>query len=180
MNEEKERYYSVIDCNGNFELRDYECGKTIHSLFELDDLLNQQDKQIKALNTKLVEKMELSAERRQIIEDLTIENKQQFKRIRESEEEIERIKEINLYNKDLAQNSIRDALVLIQENQQLKQSQKQLVIDELEKIKEFCETFKYRDNDYDFVIVKAKPGIRCVPGLYKQIDYQIKQLEVEL
>lgn len=49
MNEEKERYYSVIDCNGNFELRDYECGKTIHSLFELDDLLNRQDKCIKEL-----------------------------------------------------------------------------------------------------------------------------------
>lgn len=46
---EKERYYSLIDHNGNFELRDYECGKTIHSLFELDDLLNQQDKQIKEL-----------------------------------------------------------------------------------------------------------------------------------
>ena len=47
---EKERYYSVIDCNGNFELRDYECGKTIHSLFELDDLLNRQDKCIKELD----------------------------------------------------------------------------------------------------------------------------------
>lgn len=51
--EEKERYYSLIDNNGNFELRDYECGKTIHSLFELDDLLNQQDKRIKELEEEI-------------------------------------------------------------------------------------------------------------------------------
>lgn len=50
---EKERYYSLIDHNGNFELRDYECGKDIHSLYELDDLLNQQDKRIKELETLL-------------------------------------------------------------------------------------------------------------------------------
>ena len=47
--EEKERYYSLIDNNGNFELRDYESNKNIHSLYELDDLLNQQDKEIKQL-----------------------------------------------------------------------------------------------------------------------------------
>ena len=47
--EEKERYYSLIDNNGNFELIDYESNNDIHSLYELDDLLNQQDKRIKEL-----------------------------------------------------------------------------------------------------------------------------------
>ncbi len=47
---EKERYYSVIDYyKGDIEVRDYESGKTLHSLYELDDLLNQQDKHIKKL-----------------------------------------------------------------------------------------------------------------------------------
>ena len=47
---EKERYYSVIDYyKGYIEVRDYESGKTLHSLFELDDLLNQQDKHIKKM-----------------------------------------------------------------------------------------------------------------------------------
>lgn len=52
-------------------------------------VLNQQNKQIKELNTKLVEEMELSAERRQIIEDLTIENNQQDKEIEELNEKLQ-------------------------------------------------------------------------------------------
>lgn len=46
---EKERYYSLFDYNGSIEVRDCERGKTIHFLFELDDLLNQQDNRIKKL-----------------------------------------------------------------------------------------------------------------------------------
>lgn len=72
MNEENERYYSVIDCNGNFELRDYECGKTINSLFELDDLLNQKDKRIKELEALLRElnlDFEQTKERLQALQD---------------------------------------------------------------------------------------------------------------
>lgn len=50
---EKERYYSLYDYGGSIEVRDRERGKTIHSLFELDDLLNQQDKRIKELELLL-------------------------------------------------------------------------------------------------------------------------------
>lgn len=74
---EKERYYSVIDCNGNFELRDYECGKTIHSLFELDDLLNQQDKRIKeleALTRELNLDFEQAKERLQALQNYYTES----------------------------------------------------------------------------------------------------------
>lgn len=46
---ENERYYSVIDNNGNIEVRDYESNRTINSLFDLDELLNEQDFQIKKL-----------------------------------------------------------------------------------------------------------------------------------
>ena len=87
--EEKERYYSLIDCNGNFELRDYGSNREFHSLYELDDLLNQQDKRIKEL-----------------------------------EEKVNRISEINLYNRDLAKNSIKDVIGLRQENRTLKEQLK--------------------------------------------------------
>lgn len=174
MNEEKERYTW------------FGCGCCVDNQDNLNivnciERLNQQDKQIKALNTKLVEEMELSAERRQIIEDLTIENKQQFKRIRESEKEIERIKEINLYNKDLAQNSIRDVLVLIQENQQLKQSQKQLAIKELEKLRPLITRQAYicggkaTENE----IVEANAYNRCLEDIRDILHNQIKQLEAQ-
>lgn len=97
--EEKERYYSLIDNNGNFELRDYERGTEIYSTFELDDLLNQQDKKIKTLKTKL-------------------EDRKRFC--------ISRVKcQQNLINK------------LLEENNQLQQSQKQLAISELEKVRDF-------------------------------------------
>lgn len=46
---EKERYYSLYDYGGSIEVRDRERGKTIHFLFELDDLFNQQDNRIKRL-----------------------------------------------------------------------------------------------------------------------------------
>ena len=51
----KERFYSLIDHNGNFELRDYESNREIHSLFELDDFLNEQAQRITDLETKLAE-----------------------------------------------------------------------------------------------------------------------------
>ena len=45
-----EKYYSVIDnSNGNIEVRDYESNRIFNSLFELDELLNEQDFQIKKL-----------------------------------------------------------------------------------------------------------------------------------
>lgn len=53
-NMEKERYYSLIDHNGNFELRDYESNRTIRSLFELDDLLNEQDAEIEKLKQDVI------------------------------------------------------------------------------------------------------------------------------
>lgn len=59
----KERYYSLIDHRGNFELRDYKSGIEFHSLFELDDLLNQQDNNINLLlkeNQRLKEKLKLA------------------------------------------------------------------------------------------------------------------------
>lgn len=105
---EKERYYSVIDCNGNFELRDYECGKTIHSLFELDDLLNRQDARIKELEDMVVKKQNKLYSRLDEIKNLQ-EEKQQLK---------------------IENGSLNEIVLILIE--QLKQSQNQKAIEELE------------------------------------------------
>jgi septal ring factor EnvC (AmiA/AmiB activator) len=47
--EGEERYRSWVDYNGNFELIDNESNQYISSLVKLDDLLNQQDKEIHQL-----------------------------------------------------------------------------------------------------------------------------------
>lgn len=51
--EEKERYYSVIDCNEDFVIRDCDSGRTCKSLFEVKTLLNYQDREINRLTKML-------------------------------------------------------------------------------------------------------------------------------
>lgn len=72
--EEKERYYSLIDHNGNFTLRDYETGNELTNLFDLDDLLNQQDKRIKELEQEKQQlKQQLHDLPKKIVEEIRIE-----------------------------------------------------------------------------------------------------------
>lgn len=96
--EEKERYYSLIDNNGNFELRDYESNKDIHSLYELDDLLNQQDKRIKELE-RIGDKGHLN----DLLEDRRKENRILMKIV----EQLEQLQ------KELAINELNDILKFI-------------------------------------------------------------------
>lgn len=116
---EKERYYSLIDNNGNFELRDYESGQVIHSLFELDDLLNQQDARIKKLEK---------------IRDKGNQKLENFynKKIDELD---------NAYNKSLDE--------LIKANQQLELSQNQKAIEELEKVIDFVRYVDKKPEHWD-------------------------------
>ena len=86
-------------------------------------VLNQQNKQIKELNTKLVEEMELSAERRQIIEDLTIENNQQDKEIEELKEKYNKLYECY---KKTASEDLKDKYDLAEKNEELKAENKRL------------------------------------------------------
>ena len=51
--EEKERYYSVIDCNEDFVIRDCESGRTCKSLFEVKTLLDYQNREINRLTKML-------------------------------------------------------------------------------------------------------------------------------
>ena len=51
--EKKERYYSVIDFNEDFVIRDCESGRTCKSLFEVKTLLNYQDREINRLTKML-------------------------------------------------------------------------------------------------------------------------------
>lgn len=154
---EKERYYSVIDCNGNFELRDYECGKTIHSLFELDDLLNRQDARIKELEDMVVKKQNKLYSRLDEIKNLQ-EEKQQLKIDNGSLNEI--------------------VLILIE---QLKQSQKQLAIEELEKLRPLItrQTYICGGKATENEIVKANAYNRCLADIRDILDNQIKQLEAQ-
>lgn len=132
--EEKERYYSLIDNNGNFELRDYETYNDIHSLYELDDLLNQQDARIKEL---------------------------------EKESQKANIK-----------NYLTDYYLVEKENQQLKQSQNQKAIKELEDIRETIQYAKKicggKATDLD--IVSANSYNRCLDDMQKIVNDKIKEL----
>lgn len=51
--EEKDRYYSVIDCNEDFVIRDCESNQTCKSLFEVKTLLNYQNREINRLTKML-------------------------------------------------------------------------------------------------------------------------------
>lgn len=136
-------------------------------------ILNEQDKRIKELNTKLVEEMELSAERRQIIEDLTIENNQQDKEIKKIKKELskygsykttdERIRDLeNLYSDYKNENqqlkkqleetkqaaSYQVMLMCQKENILLKQGQKQLAINKMTELYNLTDEI-YHSNDMD-------------------------------
>lgn len=110
---QKERYRSWIDYNGNFELIDYESNQYITSLVKLDDLLNQQDKEIKQLK-----------------EQLSNEEQSHDLCIKSFEEETEKLRKQIKFESDARERFKR-------ENQQLKQTQNQTAIRELEKVKGF-------------------------------------------
>lgn len=134
---QKERYYSLIDNNGNFELRDYECGKTIHSLFELDDLLNQQDKQIKELeelkkfNFDYRDRCQLEEYQRWADKEITQLTKlydKLNKKYCEQQDELIKIKENN-------KQIILDCVIYKSNIAELDKAQTKLVVKELEKLK---------------------------------------------
>lgn len=129
--EEQERYYSLIDCNGNFELRDYGSNREFHSLYELDDLLNQQDNRIKELEN---------------MNSLYLDSENHFCDV---------VKRLN------------------QEKQQLKQSQKQLAIRELEKVK------NYFDDSDDDNYHESEGWIITNRSVVEYIDDKIKELKGE-
>lgn len=68
--EKKERYITLSDRQIKDTQNQSQCFLSIQ---QICNLLNLYYKRIKELNTKLVEEMELSSERKQIIEDLTTE-----------------------------------------------------------------------------------------------------------
>lgn len=132
--EEKERYKYYTETNQIYDSEEDELYAYNLNNNKIISILNQQDKRIKELNTKLVEEMELSAERRQIIEDLTIENNQQDKEIEELKEKYNKLYECY---KEQSQKDLKTIYEYVNENQQLKQSQNQKAIEELKKIKNY-------------------------------------------
>ena len=121
--EEKERYYSVIDCNEDFVIRDCESGRTCKSLFEVKTLLNYQDREINRLTkmlyttTKHADKLnEENNKLNKIIKaniistDKVVKENQQFKQqLAEKEKEIAYLtKQVKKFNNE-AQKYFEDA-----------------------------------------------------------------------
>ena len=147
------------------------------------------------LNARLVEEMELSAKRRQIIEELTIENKEQDKKIDKLEKQVEeKEKEIKRFmsmkNRDqlVSENeALKDtiAVVLAQKRnisksyEQLKQLQNQKAIEELNKLKmlyskqiEICGGKATHEE-----IIVAGAYNKCIDDIKTIIDDKIKKLK---
>ena len=130
--EEKERYYKdkiLQDCimpEGLFEIKDRECKKWYliiedkKTTDEIVKVLNQQDTRIKELEKELKEKDKK-------IKELESENK-----VGEFWHSAYQGKQLDY---DMVYYELRKAM---DENQQLKQSQKQLAIDTLEKVMLLC------------------------------------------
>lgn len=167
-------------------------------------VLNQQNKQIKELNTKLVEEMELSAERRQIIEDLTIENNQQDKEIEELNEKLQdkvadleaKLAESEKNYKDARElgieqfHSLKEIINSSQEEidklkqqlaekdkeiKQLKQSQKQLAIEKLTMFEAMLSRAVQWDNDSKCWTISEE----VFGNFIVQIDEKIEELKGE-
>lgn len=148
--EEKERYYSLIDHNGNFTLRDYETGNELTNLFDLDDLLNQQDARIKEL-----EKENQKANIKNYLTDYYLvekENqqlKEELKNYKSYKTDDERIKNLtDLYEKYTT------------ENQQLKQQLHDLpkkIVEEI--IEELCNCGKTFFENEPYIEICIVQGI---------------------
>ena len=142
---EKERY----ELNDNDCIIDTEKDVAICDVYDVSEspetvvnLLNQQNKRIKELNTKLVDEMELSAERRQIIEDLTIENNQQDNRIKKLEKKLDIIRQKDvIIHQNCRQGYVKD----LEEMKNLENENEQLKQQLAEKDKELSEYVKIVD-----------------------------------
>ena len=140
--EEKERYYSLIDNNGNFELRDYKSNKDIHSLYELDDLLNQQDKRIKELELLLNAYKKMKTNSVKGFEKLKQENQQLKQQLKDKEHShdlcIQHFEEETdkLRKQIKTESDARERFV--EKVKQLKQTQKEHIINILEYIMSLC------------------------------------------
>lgn len=50
-------------------------------------------------------------------------------------------------------------------------------VEQLERVKEFCENWKRIEPYFEYVIIKETSGVRCVPALYEFIDQLITEIK---
>lgn len=137
--EKKERYHSVIDCNEDFVIRDCDSSRTCKSLFEVKTLLNYQNREINRLTkmlyttTKHADKLnEENNKLNKIIKANIIsadkvveENKKLKEQLSKKEETHKHIMSGEYIPANIAEKSLKLS----------EQSQKQLAIEELEKMR---------------------------------------------
>ena len=133
--EEKERYEIHIYDDICVDL--YDNGvldKSINDTYKLEELLNQQDKRIKELQEKLSSVYDVTNESlrfaRDSLQKLVNENQQLKDQARKAYQEGLLQKQ---FDKDMEIQELKDKI------EQLKQSQKQVAIDELTRLKDFID-----------------------------------------
>ena len=129
--EEKERF-EFIDFEDRIELIDTKNKKALDNADKIKDTLNEQDKQIADLEVKLAE----SEEKVKHWHDLYNERDKQFQSVRQRYHLLNKLQS-NYDKKDKLHLAYMQCLELVEENEKLKQSQKQLAISELVKIKRY-------------------------------------------
>lgn len=107
------------------------------------------------------------------INNLNEENKKLKQQLAEKEKELAYMtKQAKKFNNE-AQKYYEDAYC----NDFHKQDKISFAVEQLEKVKEWCEHWKCYTENINYVIVEEKNGIRCNPTLYEEIDNQIKALK---
>ena len=158
--EEKERF-EFIDFEDRIELIDTKNKKALDNADKIKDTLNEQDKQIADLEVKLAE----SEEKVKHWHDLYNERDKQFQSVRQRYHLLNKLQS-NYDKKDKLHLAYMQCLELVEENEKLKQSQKQLAISELEKIYNLFEPYENSQKD---TILCANNGISFIDYLENQI-----------
>ncbi len=166
--EEKERY-KLESPNGTFShIHDTELDEWFLNRQPITELLNKQDKQIKALEEKnKVDDFWHSAYQGKQLEydQVYAELRKEYEENQQLKQTLENLQKLNGETIILNRTVTKDSQILEKEIEQLKQSQKQLAIGELEKVKE---RFGYKHNTQ--LVVSSR-------YLCEFIDNQIKDLK---
>ena len=197
--EEKERYKYLKETNQLYDSEEDELYAYNLNNNKIISILNQQAKRIKELKSKLRVSNSLNASvsldynelkkqydsqekllTRKLAENsrLTLENQQLKHKLAEKEKEIDDFKRIGEKGHlDLLEDKRKENRILIKVSEQLLQSQKQLAIKQLQKLKESIlkidkTEIKTLGNGYSTLYVDR-------PEIINEIDNQIKELKGE-
>lgn len=171
--EEKERYRYIVATNKLYDSQEDELYFYNINSNKVISILNQQDREIKQLKKELskYKSYKTTEERIRDLENLYSDYKKENQQLNKHIKELELLLKAD---KKMETCTLKAFEKLKQENQQLKQSQKQFVIEKLEKVKEIVKHFCEIHSD-DYYCVKSQVmGIR--QDVFEFINNQIKEL----